>query len=174
MRKTIQFLESYDVPVAKFAIYSLIYQYAMNNIINLKEECEKCGGKCCKSGLPVPVYDFDYEEMTKHIRLKLEKKNSIYLIPRPCKYQKGWTCSINSFKPYACLSYPFATEDEQIEVIKNYNGKGVPDFNVPDFCTAGKKVKALMDSLIKNLRKEKGREPKPEEVLIALLNDKRR
>ncbi|MEJ2778845.1 hypothetical protein [Stygiolobus sp. RP850M] len=52
------------------------------------------------------------------MRIKLERKNGFYLLPRSCKFQKDWMRSINSFKPYACLSYPFAAEDEQIEVIK--------------------------------------------------------
>ena len=172
LKKVIQFLKGFNAPVAKFAIYSLLYQYAMNNVIDLGKECQTCGGKCCKAGLPVPVYEFDYKELTRHIRVKLEKKNGIYLLPRPCKFQKGWMCSINSFKPYACLSYPFATEDEQIDVIKSYDGKGVPDFKVPDFCIAGKKVKEFMDSLIASLRKEKGREPEPEEILEALSRQK--
>ena len=173
LKEIIKFLKGYNAPIAKFAIYSIIYQFTMNNIIDLVNECKTCGGKCCKVGLPVPVYHYDYEEMQRHLRIKLERKNGFYLLPRPCKFQKDWMCSINSFKPYACLSYPFATEDEQIEVIKNYDGNGVPDFQVPEFCLAGAKVKKFLNSLIENLKREKRTEPDPEEIIDVLLKVKR-
>ncbi|MFP3218297.1 MAG: YkgJ family cysteine cluster protein [Acidianus sp.] len=170
LRKIVNFLSQYNVPIAKFAIYSIIYQFAMNNVIDLGKECETCGGKCCKAGYPVPVYDYDFKEMKKNIKdLRLEKKNGFYLLPRPCQFQKGWICTINSFKPYACLSYPFATEDEQEDLLKSYDGNGVPDFRVPEFCIAGKKVKEFMNKIMEDLRKEKGREPTPTELLEKII-----
>ncbi|BDC17945.1 YkgJ family cysteine cluster protein [Acidianus sp. HS-5] len=170
LRKIVNFLAQYNAPIAKYAIYSIIYQFAMNNVIDLGKECETCGGKCCKEGYPVPVYGYDFKEMKKNMKdLRLEKKNGFYLLPRPCQFQKGWICTINSFKPYACLSYPFATEDEQEELLKSYDGKGVPNFKVPEFCIAGKKVKDFMDKVIEELKKEKGREPSPLEIVDKIL-----
>lgn len=166
----LSFLEQYNVPVAKFGEYSIVFQLAMNKIIDTSRECEVCGGKCCKSGLSVPVYEFDYEEMSRNIHnLRLEKSGNIYILPRPCPFLKGWACGIHKFKPYACLSYPFATEDEQIEVIKRYNGNGIPDFHIPEFCLAGKKVKDIISQLVQEFKKRNGgRDPSPRELYEEL------
>ncbi|MEJ2775881.1 YkgJ family cysteine cluster protein [Sulfolobaceae archaeon RB850M] len=167
------FLKQYnDQPIAKYAMYAIVYQYIMNNVIDLGKECETCGGKCCKSGNPIPVYDFDYKELSARLRtVRVERFDGLYILRRPCPYQKGWMCTINSFKPYACLSYPFATEDEQMDVIKDYKD-GIPDFKVPDFCIAGKKVKELIDKVVERFRREKGRDPLPEELLNEFLGGK--
>lgn len=167
--KVLEFLEKYEnVPEVKFGAYSLVFQLAMNVFIDVSKECEECGGKCCKSGYPVPVYGFDYNELKNRLdkdSLKvLNKFNDLHLLPRPCPFQRGWMCGIHAFKPYACLSYPFATEDEQKDIINTYDNKGIPNFNVPEYCISGKKVKSIIESIIKDLKEKLGREPSPREL----------
>ena len=175
LKEVFAFLEKYDIPLTRYAMYSLLYQFVMNNILNLGKYCEECGGKCCKLGNPVPVYDFDYKELKKRLTKdelsKLKRENGVYLLSRPCPFQEGWACSIHKFKPYACLSYPFAIEDELQLVIQNYKG-GVPDFIVPDYCIAGKKVKEFMDNLVNELKRKLGRDPTPMELLEEVMKNK--
>lgn len=161
------FLDQYNSPIAKFAGYSIVYQLAMNKLIpETAKDCEACGGKCCKSGLPVPVYDFDMEELKGRVRL--EKKGDIYILPRPCPFLKGWACGIHEVKPYACLSFPFATEDEQIQVVNSYKGDSVPDFHVPEYCIAGKRVKDVLGKVVTEFEKKNGRVPTPKELYELL------
>ncbi|WP_338604484.1 YkgJ family cysteine cluster protein [Sulfolobus tengchongensis] len=172
--KVLDFLERYStVPQAKFGMYSLVFQIAMNVFIDVAKDCEECGGKCCKSGYPVPVYNFDYNELKKKLNRDDLKKlnkvdNNLHVLPRPCPFQKGWLCGIHGFKPYACLSFPFATEDEQETIINRYNGDGIPDFNVPDYCIAGIKVKNILGSIIEDLKNRLGRPPSPRELYQEL------
>ncbi|AWR96963.1 YkgJ family cysteine cluster protein [Acidianus sulfidivorans JP7] len=163
--KIIGFLEKYEnSPIAKFAIYSILFQFVFNSLDETGKLCEECGGKCCKSGYPIPVYNFDYNEMKKHIKLNLQKQGDIHLLSRPCPFQKGWMCTIHEFKPYACLSFPFATEDEQIEVIKSYDGKGIPNFHVPSYCSAGKMTIEYINRVLENLKTKLQRDPSPREL----------
>ncbi|BAB67517.1 YkgJ family cysteine cluster protein [Sulfurisphaera tokodaii] len=166
------FLEKFNAPISKFAMYSILYQVIMNNFLNLGKYCEECGGKCCKIGLPVPVYHFDYKELKARLskdELKnLRKHNGFYTLSRPCPFQDSWKCKIHEFKPYACMSYPFATEDEQKDIMERYKD-GIPDFKVPDFCIAGKKVKEFMDEIVNKLRVKLGRDPTPREILNEVL-----
>lgn len=172
LNELFSFLEKYNAPIARYAMYAILYQVVMNNYLDLGKYCEECGGKCCKSGLPIPVYEFDYKELK--VRLKQEelknfrKVNGIYTLSRPCPFQKGWLCTIHTFKPYACMSYPFATEDEQKDVIDSYKS-GIPNFKVPDFCIAGKKVKEFMDGIVNDFKNKVGREPSPRELLEEVL-----
>ncbi|ARM75608.1 YkgJ family cysteine cluster protein [Acidianus manzaensis] len=163
--RIINFLGKYEnSPIAKFGIYSIIFQYVFNTHEETGKLCRQCGGKCCKVGYPVPVYNFDYNEMKKHLQLKLQKQGDIYLLPRPCPFQKDWMCTIHQFKPYACLSYPFATEDEQMNTIKEYNGKGLPNFHVPEYCLSGKMVIEYMKEVYTNLKNKLNRDPSPKEL----------
>lgn len=172
--KVLDLLEKYDkVPEARFGMYSLIFQIAMNVFIDVSKYCEECGGKCCKSGYPVPVYRFDYKELRINLdgnSLKYLNKadENLYLLPRPCPFQKGWMCGIHKFKPYACLSFPFATEDEQRDVITSYNGNGIPEFKVPEYCIAGRKVKEILEDIIKELYTRLKRDPTPRELYNEL------
>ncbi|ADB88515.1 YkgJ family cysteine cluster protein [Saccharolobus islandicus] len=172
--RLLDFLEKYEgISIIKYGMYSLIFQIAMNKFIDTSKDCEECGGKCCQIGYPVPVYGFDYEELRNRLNTddlkKLEKiENNLFLLRRPCQFQKGWLCSIHKIKPYACLSYPFATEDEQKEVINSYDGKGVPDFKVPEYCPAGKRVKDIMNKIINDLINKLGRVPTPRELYNEL------
>lgn len=167
-----KFLEKYNVPIAKYAMYAILYQYVMNNVLELGKYCSECGGKCCKTGLPIPVYNFDYKELKIRLSSKdlsnFKRANGFYVLSRPCPFQEGWLCKIHEFKPYACMSYPFATEDEQKDVIINYKD-GIPDFRVPDFCIAGKKVKEFLDNIVKELRQNIKREPTPREILEYII-----
>ncbi|AAK42822.1 YkgJ family cysteine cluster protein [Saccharolobus solfataricus] len=170
----LDFLEKYgNATIVKYGMYSLVFQIAMNKFIDISKECEECGGKCCQIGYPVPVYGFDYEELRNKLSMedlkKLEKVDSnLFLLRRPCKFQKGWYCSIHKFKPYACLSYPFATEDEQRDAINSYDGKGIPDFKVPEYCKAGMRVKHIMNQIITDLTNKLGRPPTPRELYNEL------
>ncbi|BFH72809.1 YkgJ family cysteine cluster protein [Sulfurisphaera javensis] len=172
LEEVFNFLEKFNVPITKYAMYSIIYQYVMNNVLDLGKYCEECGGKCCKSGLPVPVYNFDYKELKNRLSKEqlnnFRRVNGFYILSRPCPFQEGWLCKIHQYKPYACMSYPFATEDEQKEIIDSYKD-GIPDFKVPDFCIAGKKVKEFMSNKVDELRKKLGRDPTPRELLREIV-----
>lgn len=176
LMKLFSFLENYNIPIARYGMYSLLYQFVMNNVLDSGKYCEQCGGKCCKSGLPVPVYDFDLKELKLKLRKEeiknISRINGIHVLSRPCVFQQGWLCTIHEIKPYACMSYPFATEDEQKSVIESYTD-GVPNFVVPDFCITGKKVKEFLDSIAKEMRKELGRNPSPREMLERILKIKK-
>ena len=174
LKEVFTFLEKYNLPLTKYTMYSLLYQFVMNNLLELGKYCEECGGKCCKIGDPIPVYDFDYKvlkaRLSKTSLTHLKRDNDIYFLPRPCPFQEGWACKIHEFKPYACLSYPFAIEDELNIVMQNYKD-GVPDFVIPDFCLAGRKTKEFMDNIADNLRKKLGRDPTPRELLEEIIKE---
>ncbi|NON63055.1 YkgJ family cysteine cluster protein, partial [Acidianus sp. RZ1] len=168
----LNFLEKFDQPLTRFASYSILYQFAFNSLYDIGKYCEECGGKCCKSGDPIQVFNFDYEEIKKMGGDvgRLRKNGKIHLLSRPCPFQNGWACSIHKFKPYSCLSYPFATEDEQMIVIKEYKD-GIPDFKVPEFCTSGKVVKDRLNNVEKELREKLGRIPSAKEILEFLMKE---
>ncbi len=178
-RKVLSFLWRYrGVPPAKYVAYALVYQIAMNSIVDVSEECRRCGGKCCREGAPLPLYDFDIEEMEKHLGREplsryLIRSDDHYLLPRPCPFQQGWACTIHRVKPYACLSYPFATEDEQLPRIKEYRGEGIPIPYTPPHCIAAQKVLNLVTRTIEELRRNLGRDPTPIELLEYLASHRR-
>jgi len=87
---------------------------------------------------------------------------------KPPLPRERWTCKIHKFKPFARLSYPFAIEDGLKLVMQNYKD-GIPDFIIPDFCIAGKKVKAFMNNVIDKLRKKLGIDPTPRELLEEII-----
>lgn len=173
--RVLNFLWSYNhVPVAKYVAYALVYQIAMNVLVDVSRECQLCSGKCCREGRPLPLYDFDIEELEKNLGADVYKVimkiDSEYVLPRPCPFQRDWRCGIHEFKPYACLSYPFATEDVQLERMKQYDGTGIPDIYVPSMCLAGIKVKKYVDEAILHLRLKLERTPTPTEIIQYLLN----
>ncbi len=177
-RRVLNFLWRYSgVPPAKYVAYALVYQIAMNNIIDVSEECRRCGGRCCREGAPLPLYDFDIEEMEKQLDKEslsryLIRSGNYYLLPRPCPFQQGWLCTIHSVKPYACLSYPFATEDEQLPRIREYGGEGIPIPYTPPHCLAAQKVLDIVAKAIEELRKSLGRDPTPIELLEHLVSQR--
>lgn len=166
LEKVLKLLEKYEkYPFVKFGMYSLLFQVAFNINPDTSKICEQCGGKCCKTGYPIPVFKFDYEEIKKYVGdISLRKYNDIYLLSRPCQFQKGWMCTIHQFKPYACLCFPFATEDEQVEIINNYDGRGIPNFKIPEYCIAGKIVVETLAKIIAEFRQKYNRDPSPIEL----------
>ncbi len=177
-RRVLSFLWRYrGVPSAKYVAYALVYQIAMNSIIDVSEECRRCGGKCCREGSPLPLYDFDIEEMERQLDREalsryLIRGDDYYLLPRPCPFQQGWACTIHKVKPYACLSYPFATEDEQLAQIREYSGEGIPTPYTPPHCLAAQKVLDIVTKAIEKLQKGLGRDPTPIELLEYLVSNR--
>ena len=55
LKEIIKFLKGYNTPIVKFAIYSIIYQFTMNNKIDLVNECITCGVNVVRS-----VYQYPY------------------------------------------------------------------------------------------------------------------
>ena len=156
------------VKPAAYTAYALVYQIAMNLDPALGEICRVCGGECCKRGPPIPVYDFDLDELARHRpdALKyIEDLGPQRVIRRPCPFQQGWRCSIHEFKPYACLCYPFMTEEVAIRGIEKYSGMGVPDVETDPECRAGLAIKETVDSIVDQLRAELKRDPSPTELL---------
>ncbi len=142
------------VPLIKATCYGLIYQYVMNNLIDLSRECMECGGICCKYGELIPLYDFDIQDLgSRGIEIKsiVIKKDNGYYLPRPCPLQADWRCTVHEVKPFSCLSYPFMVEDLQLEVFLNYEGIGPPQFNIPSFCRAGIKVLKYVNRVFSKL-----------------------
>ncbi|RLG77881.1 MAG: YkgJ family cysteine cluster protein [Thermoprotei archaeon] len=173
LRAVLSFLWNSGVPVAKYTAYALVYQYSMNILLDTAQDCSRCGGRCCREGHPVPLYPFDVDELRRNLGDDVEKKlikvGNGYALPRPCPFQSGWRCSIHSFKPYACLCYPFATEDEQIDNMKRYNGEGLPVLSIPSDCPAAKRVYETVTSIARELKKKLLRDPAPTELLDELI-----
>jgi hypothetical protein len=63
MRFVINILLSLGLPQTNAVAYLFVYQSIMNTYIDLKEECRKCGGVCCRFGEPVELYNFDIEDL---------------------------------------------------------------------------------------------------------------
>ena len=172
-KKVLNLLWSYrEVPAVKYVAYALVYQITMNAIVDTSNDCRKCGGVCCKQGAPLPLYDFDLDEMRSHLGSEVYRHvlhvDGMYLLPRPCPFLRGWECSIHRFKPYACLSYPFATEDEQLPYIERYNGIGIPVPYTPSHCIAAHRVVSIVVNAVNRLRTAYGRDPTPIELLEYL------
>lgn len=164
----INILLSLEAPQIRAIAYLLVYQIIMNTYIDLTEECKKCGGVCCKFGEPIELYSFDVEDL-KSIVMEFDNyviKNcgKVYL-PRPCPFQNEWACSVHNVKPYACLSYPFAVENLQKDVISSYTYSHPPRPFIPHFCLAGQKVWNIIDSTIKDYKFLHGKEPLPQDLL---------
>ncbi len=163
-----------DVRGLGYIAYCYVYQIAMNCLIDLASLCRQCGGLCCRSGPYIPIYRFDVEELQRvdpDVRSRLVVIGNELYLPRPCPYQRDWMCTVHKVKPYACLSYPFATEDEQIEYIRRYSsiGNSYPDIYAPKHCLAAMKVKEIVDGVARELEKRLGRIPTPRELLETLL-----
>ncbi|MEM1620110.1 MAG: YkgJ family cysteine cluster protein [Fervidicoccaceae archaeon] len=167
LRRVLERLERYEfLPQIKFAAYALVAQFYMNTSPSTPSECEACGARCCLEGPPLPIYDFDLEELVEagvdaSIFSEVE---GLRVLPRPCPLLRGWACSVQPVKPYACLSYPLATEDEQAEAMASYDGEGLPRLIAPESCPAAARALRELEELSSSL----GREPRPLELLEAL------
>jgi hypothetical protein len=163
----IEFLSQTGLKQAKAVAYLIVYQIIMNNLIDLGEECRQCGGICCRFGEPIQLYDFDLDDLRNAgidiDRYITRRDGSVYL-SRPCPFQDGWRCTIHSVKPYACLSYPFAVEDIQKDVIERYIS-GIPEPFIPSFCRAGWKTWNTIKMLIDNFRHTYNKDPSALELL---------
>ena len=168
-REVIEFLWRFRVvPQARYVAYALVYQYVLNTWSRAVELCRSCEGKCCRQGPPLPIYDFDIEELEKSYPNALryvEKVGSSYVLRRPCPLQEGWRCTVHRAKPYACLCYPFMVEEVAIPAIAKQLNESYPEIETPSDCPAGVEVKKVIDSLRKSLRDRLGREPEPLELL---------
>lgn len=169
-REVISLLWSYRaVPQAKYVAYALVYQIALNKWSRVAEICMQCGGRCCREGPPIPIYDFDIEELRAKYPHALELLSRVgndnYVLPRPCPLQRGWRCSIHDAKPYACLSYPFMVEEFAVPAISRQLDKEVVEVEAVNRCPASLEVKNLVDGVRERLRRELGRDPKPMELL---------
>ncbi len=161
-------------PIIKYVCYALVYQYVMNNVVDLENECKTCGGICCKRGGLIPIYEFDLKELKELLGDKVynvvKTVNGEYYLERPCVFQADWKCTVHRVKPYACLSYPFATEDEQVKYMEIYNGIGIPDVHAPSNCRAAVKVKEYVYNMALDFIDKYSREPSPKELLDTVLH----
>ena len=167
----LDFLISTNVKEAIATAYLLVYQIAMNVYMDLGEDCKRCGGICCKSGPPIELYDFDVKDLIEagiDAYKYVVKENSKYYIRRPCPFQDGWRCKIHSFKPYACLCYPFAVEDLQKGVIESWSPPEPPKPFIPSFCIAGLKAWKCIESIINEYKNRFGEAPSPKQLLIFI------
>ena len=176
LKEVLSFLWKYrELFVIRYTAYLLVYQYAMNCLLSLSEYCRLCGGKCCREGLPLPLYDFDVDELESRLGGSLKRYarivEGVMVLPRPCPFLEGWKCSIHEFKPYACLSYPFATEDEQLKDVALLEKEPDPLPYVPSFCIAGIKTKTMVASVMSSLKSRLGRAPTPIELLEELIKE---
>lgn len=170
-RTVLKYLGRYRINVVSISSYLIVFQIAMN-LIDISEECRACGGKCCKVGGYIPLYQFDIEdignvlggEALKH----LVKIDGDYYLPRPCPFLRDWMCSINAVKPYACLSYPFASEEIQIDILTRNVNTGYPQPIIPQWCRAGFKAWEIITQIIDKLSSERKRALKPVELLEAV------
>jgi len=171
-QKVLDFLWSRRrVKHAAYTAYALVYQIAMNVDPALGELCRVCGGACCSRGPPIPVYDFDIEELAAHVPealTRIENLGQYRVIRRPCPFQEGWRCTIHEHKPYACLCYPFMTEEIAIRGIERYRGRGVPDIETDPECRAALAIKEVVDGVVQELRAELDRDPSPMELLMRI------
>jgi len=172
-RSVIEMLEGAGLPIFRAAAYLLVYQVAMNSLMDLSEECRKCGGKCCKLFKLIQLEDIDVKDLVENLGLQVlnilaKDDHDNYYIETPCPFQKGWLCSIHRFKPYACLSYPFLDEDLQFDVVMNYNGSEPPVPNIPSFCLAASKAWTYIREVIERYRRDRGKTPSPIELLELL------
>ncbi|MEM1525521.1 MAG: YkgJ family cysteine cluster protein [Ignisphaera sp.] len=168
LKMVLNFLTRFEIRSFKVIAYLIVYQTVMNLDLELGNDCEKCGGTCCKSGPEIPLYSFDLEELKNVDSLSISKaikcsSGYCYLL-RPCVFQVEWRCLIHRYKPYACLSYPFTSEEVQYSVISN--PRNIPPLPIiPDTCIAAKKVWIKIYSKIEEFKEKHRRAPEPLEVL---------
>ncbi|MEM4789377.1 MAG: YkgJ family cysteine cluster protein [Ignisphaera sp.] len=163
----VEFLTRFNIQSFKVVAYLIVYQTIMNLDPELGNDCEKCGGICCKSGSEIQLYSFDLKDLMNigdRDIIKVIKCNSSHCyLSRPCVFQAEWKCSIHRYKPYACLSYPFASGDVQYSVISN--SQRIPPLPViPEICMAAKKVWAKIYSKIEEFKLKYKRTPEPLEL----------
>jgi len=172
-RSTIEMFESAGLPIFRAAAYLLVYQVLMNSLIDLLEECRRCGGKCCKLFKLIQLEDIDVKDLVENLgpqvlNILAKDDHGNYYIETLCPFQKGWFCSIHSFKPYACLSYPFLDEDLQFDAVVNHDGSSPPVPNIPSFCLAASKAWTYIREVIERYRRGRGKTPSPIELLELL------
>jgi len=172
-RSVIEMLEGAGLSIFRAAAYLLVYQVAMNSLMDLSEECRKCGGKCCRLFKLIQLEDIDVKDLVESLGAQVlnilaKDDQGNYYIETPCPFQKGWLCSIHRFKPYACLSYPFLDEDLQFDVVMNYDGIDPPAPNIPSFCLAASKAWTYILEVIERYRRDRGKSPSPIELLELL------
>lgn len=164
----VSFLTRFNIRSFKVVAYLIVYQTIMNLDSELGNDCERCGGICCKSGSEIQLYSFDLKDLMdigNHDIIKVVKCSGSYCyLSRPCAFQVKWKCSIHRYKPYACLSYPFASEEVQYSVISS--SQSIPPLPViPEICTAAKKVWVKIYSKIEEFKEKYKRAPEPLELL---------
>ncbi len=168
----LRYLSKYKVSTANISSYLIVFQIVMN-LLDISEECRLCGGKCCKEGGYIPIYQFDIDDLSSVLDSNALKQfvveiDGSYYLSRPCPFLKDWMCSINAVKPYACLSYPFASEEVQISIFTRYSSYVYPQPVIPYYCRAGFKAWGIIVQVIDRFSNEKGRAPKPIELLEVL------
>ncbi|MEM2220907.1 MAG: YkgJ family cysteine cluster protein [Ignisphaera sp.] len=170
-RIVLRYLDRYRVSVASISAYLIVFQFAMN-LLDISEECRFCGGRCCKERGYIPIYQFDIDDVTSMLGADairyFMKINSNYYLGRPCPFLKDWMCSINKVKPYACLSYPFASEEIQIGLFNRESNHPYPQPFIPHHCIAGYKAWKIISQAIDEFNAKNGRIPKPIELLEIL------
>jgi len=172
-RNVVETLERAGLPTFRASAYLLVYQTAMNSLMDLSEECRKCGGKCCRLFKLIQLEDIDVKDLVENLdpqvlNILAKDDQGNYYIETPCPFQKGWLCSIHNFKPYACLSYPFLDEDLQFDVVMNYDGTDPPVPIIPSFCLAASKAWTYIREVIERYRRDGGKAPSPIELLELL------
>jgi len=170
----LKFLKSFRISSFNVIAYLIVYQAIMNIDNDLASECKKCGGICCRTGEDIPLYPFDFNDLrnVSHLDINkiVKKLNDQSYLPRPCIFQDMWRCTIHQFKPYACLSYPFASEDVQRSIILSASTIP-PEPVIPDFCLAAKKIWNKIRLKMEEFQGTYGKIPTPEELLNLFLRD---
>jgi len=175
-KTVLRYLSRYQINAITVSLYLIVYQIIMN-LYNILEECKLCNGKCCREGGYIPLYQFDIDELNKVfdndiLKYFIRIEDKYYYIPRPCPFLKDYICTIHNAKPYACLSYPFASEDLQINVLTNIPDHGYPQPAIPYYCSAGFKIWNIITNNIDKFRSKRGRIPKPIELLEMFIDIK--
>lgn len=167
----IGFLSSFRITMFKAVAYLVVYQVIMNLDPGVVKECMLCNGLCCKIGSDIPIYSFDLEDLRDVLQLDMGKSvkcsNSQCHIQRPCPFQVEWRCTIHRFKPYACLSYPFASEEIQKPMLINIR-ELPPKPIIPNICLAAKKIWDKINNGINKFKENYGRMPEPMELIKYL------
>jgi len=84
-------------------------------MVNFKEECKKCGNKCCASN-PC-FFKSDIKKIKKEFpHLKFKKKGTYYYLKKishPCLFLKNNKCCIQKIKPIVCQAFPLILNKNQ-------------------------------------------------------------
>lgn len=167
------FLSSFHITIFKAIAYLIVYQVIMNLDPDVVKECIICNGLCCKIGSEIPIYPFDLEDLRKVSQLDIGKvvkcSNDQCYLQRPCVFQVEWRCTVHKFKPYACLSYPFASEEVQKPILTN-TIELPPKPIIPDICLAAKRIWSKINNRINRFKEIHGRIPEPMELIKYSLN----